>query len=99
MENKKLITGIVLSFFVVIAVSLLARVAFAEGPPQEVADRVKPIHELQETIAETREAYERFVEAKAKQAELEKLNNAQGWRTNWETLQPVPIDPLFLSRP
>ena len=72
--------------------------AESKGPPETVVNNEDPIAEYQKIIEKNRPAHEAFEAAKAAQAELERQNNALGWRTEWSTLKPVPIEPSLTSR-
>lgn len=92
-DTKSALTGFVLSVFVVVAFclcGLFIQAAFAGGPPKEVLAEAAAIKANQEAIAETREAHEKFVQAKRDNEARVGRMEEQGWSINWQTLEPVP---------
>lgn len=89
-ETMKALQGFLLSLAIVAAVALFGRIARADGPPQQVIENAKRIEENQAILKETRDAHNRFMEAKEANERMEKENNALGWCTDWSTLKPIP---------
>lgn len=96
-DTKNLFTGLLGSAVIVITVAFAASVARADGPPEQVLSNLETIEANQEILAETREAHEAFLKAKAENEQLERQNNSLGWKTNWSTMKPVPVEPSFLQ--
>jgi hypothetical protein len=89
--SKNAWIGYLIALGAVILICVSARIALAEGPPKEVLDNAEAIEQNQKIISETREAHERFMEAKLDTERREKQNNGLGWRMEWSTLRPVPV--------
>lgn len=95
--NMKVAKAILVSLMLVLAYCFIARVAFADGPPEQVLSNLEQIEANQKVLAETREAHEAFLKAKAENEQLERQNNDLGWRTDWSSMNPIPLAPAVTA--
>jgi len=90
-DSRKLAAGFLASILLVAGVALLASTARADGPPQEVIENAAAMKANQKVLEKNREAHEAFTAAKLDNERREKQNNELGWRTDWSSLNPVPL--------
>ena len=92
-DTRKAFKGFLLALAIIMTVSFLASIARADGAPQEAVENLEVMRANQKILDETREAHERFVQAKEDNERREQRNIELGWRTDWSTLELVPLTP------
>lgn len=94
--NMQVIKGFLLALLIVVLVAFIgAAIGNAKGPPEQVVANQPIIEDAKARLEKNRPAHEAFLADKALIEKHEKENNALGWRTDWATLHPVPIEPSF----
>ena len=89
--DMRTIKTFLLCFGLVCIAAIAGRVLMADasGPSAEDYADLKVIQQNQEIIAETREAYNRFMAAKEDNEARVKALNGRGWNVDWHSMSLV----------